>query len=104
MAGLIVAGGALEAVGEGTLAQLGPAAALGGIGRMFLTHEQHGTGDARREAERVHRRLGLTLSAAGTAKAADALRVPGPWRMAWPSLALAVAGQLLAYDEPRERL
>lgn len=71
-----------------------------GVGRMFLKHEQHGTGAAREQAERTHRRLGASLIAAGAARGADSLAVPGPWRFAWPLLALRVSVQLLAYREP----
>ena len=100
MAALIGAGGALESLGRSTALRLAPAAALGAVGQMFLSHEQHGTGEARRESERVHRRLGLTVVAGGLAKAGDALGMPGPWRWLWPSLTLASAGQLLVYREP----
>lgn len=100
MAAVIAAGGAVERLTPGRAGGAGPAAALAAIGQMFLTHEQHGTGEARERAERAHRRLGLSLIAAGAARGADALGVPGPWRFAWPALALAVSGQLLTYREP----
>lgn len=100
MAALIAAGGVLESAGSSTALRLAPAGALAGVGRIFLTHEQHGTGEARRESERVHRRLGLTVIAAGIAKAGDVLGVPGPLRWVWSSLAMVAAGQLLVYREP----
>ena len=100
MAGLIAAGGLVEQRVPGRLAGLGPAVSLATIGRMFLTHEQHGTGDARESAERTHRRLGYSLIAAGSARAADACGLPGPWRLVWPCSALGVSAQLLVYREP----
>jgi hypothetical protein len=100
MAALIATGGGVAALGEGRWTGLGPASALAGVGALFLKHEQHGTGEARLRAERVHRRLGYSLLAAAGAKAADALGAPGPWRFAWPALGLAVAAQLLGYREP----
>lgn len=100
MAAAIAAGGAIEEFGPGRAAGLGTAGALGVVGQMFLTHEQHGAGEAREQAERTHRRLGVSLIAAGVAKGADALDVPGPWRTVWPVLALGVSAQLLAYREP----
>jgi hypothetical protein len=100
MAALITAGGATEALVKRRSARLCPAAALAAVGGMFLNHEQHGSAEARAVAERVHRRLGLSLIAAGAAKAADGLNVPGPWQATWPALSLLVAGQLLRYREP----
>jgi hypothetical protein len=79
MAAIITAAGLLESRGEPPASRLGGAVSLAMIGVMFLRHEQHGTGDA---------------------KAADAFRVPGPWRFGWPLLALGVAAQLLTYREP----
>ena len=100
MAALLAAGGALEASDTGKLGDFGWAAGLAGVGALFLSHEQHGSGEARAEAERVHRSLGTSLIATGAAKAADAARLPGPWRFVWPLLALDVAGRLLRYREP----
>ena len=100
MAAVIAGGGLIEARVSGRLGGVGPALAHAAIGRMFLTHEQHGTGEARQQAERTHRRLGYSLVAAGSARAADAAGLPGPWKLVWPSLALAVSAQLLAYREP----
>jgi hypothetical protein len=100
MAALIATGGLVEASVSAHPARLGGAAPLAGVGSMFLTHEQHGTGEALEKSKAAHRRLGLSLVAAGAAKAADALRLPGPWALVWPSLGLAVAAQLLGYREP----
>jgi hypothetical protein len=100
MASITAAGGLVESASEKRVSRLGGAAALAGVGAMFLAHEQHGSGEARARAERAHRRLALTLLGAAGAEAADALRAPGPWRLAWPAAALAVAVQLLAYREP----
>jgi hypothetical protein len=100
MAAITAAGGLVESASEERVSRLAGAAALAGVGAMFLAHEQHGSGEARVRAERTHRRLAFTLLGAGGAKAADALGAPGPWRLAWPFAALAVAAQLLAYREP----
>jgi hypothetical protein len=100
MAAALAAGGILDAANVGRGSRLGLAAAVASAGAMFLSHEQHGSGEARAEARRVHRRLGLSLIATGAAKGADGLEVPGPWRVAWPILGLATAAQLLAYREP----
>jgi hypothetical protein len=100
MAGLAAVGGLVEQLGDGAAARAGMPAALIGIGALFLGHEQHGTGEARDRAERTHKRLGRSLVAAGGARAADGFGLPGPWRYVWPTLTLAVAGQLIAYREP----
>ena len=100
MAALIAVGGGVEAAGDKWRSRLGLAGALAGTGALFLAHEQHGTGDARAQAERTHRRLGYSLIAAGAAKTADSFGARGPWHLVWPVLGLAVAGQLLAYREP----
>lgn len=100
MAGVIAAGALVETRNPAGRGRLGGAASLAAIGAMFLEHEQHGTGDALEQSLATHRRLGMSLVAAGAAKAADALRLPGPWRLAWPLAALAVAVQLIAYREP----
>ena len=100
MAAIITAGGLVESRHELPAPELGGAVSLAAIGAMFLRHEQHGTGEALEKSRAAHRRLGLSLIAAGATKAAGALRAPGPWRFGWPVLALGVAGQLLAYREP----
>lgn len=100
MAGVIAAGGLVESRDPLGLARLGGAASLATVGAMFLGHEQHGTGEALAQSVATHRRLGMSLVAAGAAKAAHALRAPGPWHVAWPILALGVAAQLVAYREP----
>jgi hypothetical protein len=98
MAALIASGAGVETVGNARLAGLGTAGALAGVGALFLKHEQHGSGEARAQAERAHR-LGYSLLAAAGAKAADTVRAPGPWRFTWPALGLTVAGPLLTYRE-----
>jgi hypothetical protein len=100
MAALIAGGGAAESAAGTGLGGVGAAGALAGVGAMFLTHEQHGTGEALRRSRSAHTRLGAGLIAAGGAKAASALGLPGPWRYAWPALALGVSAQLLTYREP----
>lgn len=100
MAALIAAGDGAESTAKTSLGGLGGAGALAGVGAMFLAHEQHGTGEALRHSRAAHTRLGTSLTAAGGAKAASALGLPGPWRYVWPALALGVSAQLLAYREP----
>jgi hypothetical protein len=100
MAAIITAGGLVESRRRLPLGGLGGAASMAAIGGMFLRHEQHGSAYALQKSLAAHRRLGLSLLAAGVAKAADTVRLPGPWRFGWPVLALGVAGQLLAYREP----
>ena len=100
MAALIAAGGAIEAAVPDPKAGIGGAGALAAIGVIFLRHEQHGTGEALRQARAAHRRLGSALVATGAAKAADSVSAPGPWRLVWPLLGLGVALMLLGYREP----
>lgn len=100
MACVIAAGGLAESGGGSGPARLGGAASLATIGAMFLTHEQHGTGEALERSVAVHRRLGGSLIAAGAAKAAHELRARGPWHVVWPVAALGVAAQLIGYREP----
>ena len=102
MAGLLAAGGTLEAVSPGRYACAGMPAALAGVGLLFLTHEQHGTGEARAAAERVHGRLAWSLIATAAAKSAEALGLPGRWELVWPCIGLATAAQLVAYREPEQ--
>lgn len=100
MAAVIAAGGLVESRDPAGAGAVAGAASLGAIGAMFLTHEQHGTGEALRQSVATHRRLGSSLIAAGAAKAAHAIRLPGPWGIVWPLIALGVAAQLIGYSEP----
>lgn len=100
MACVIAGGGFAEARGGSGPGRLAGAASLATIGAMFLTHEQHGTGEALERSVAVHRRLGVSLIAAGVAKGAHAVRAPGPWHVVWPVAGLGVAAQLVSYREP----
>lgn len=101
MAALIAAGGLTEAAGRTTApARLGWPLALSAVAAMFLSHEQHGTGEARERSARTHRRLAFGLLATGAARTAEVLGLPGPWATVWPACGLAVAARLLAYREP----
>ena len=100
MAAVIAAGGLVESRDHRGLGRLGGAGSLAAIGTMFLRHEQHGTGEALEQSLTAHRRLGTSLIAAGAAKAAHAVRLPGPWALVWPLAALFVAAQLVTYREP----
>ena len=102
MAAALAAGGLIEARGRARAAGLGGAGAMAFVGASFLRHEQHGTEQAQAVAVRAHRTLGGGIVGAAAAKAADALGVPGPWKVVWPGMALVVAGRLLAYREPSD--
>jgi hypothetical protein len=98
MAALLTAGGLSRRAGRvgRTLA----AAATARIGQMFLTHEQHGTGDAAELAKGKHERLGKSiLAAAALTAAGEAFNVRGA-KAAGAALLLASGAQLIAYREP----
>jgi len=72
------------------------------IGVMFMVHTQHGTSDAARKAVMVHRILGISLVAAGIARAVQVIleESSGLWAYLWIFILLLVALQLLIYREP----
>lgn len=74
--------------------------ALALIGVLFLTHAQHGTGQAVRRAVRRHRFLGATLILAGLIAAAAVWASNASLAVLWPAVLLAAALQLLVYREP----
>lgn len=97
MAGLVLGAGLLR---RGRFGSAVSDLLLGAVGRMFLTHEQHGTDEAAREAVAKHRVLGTTI-VAGSAIAvlADTTR----WRSLKTTAAVlltAAGAQLLFYREP----
>lgn len=102
--GSIVTGGALtEMAGRRPGAQvmkLGWPAALATVGWMFFTHAQHGTGEAVERAKRLHQRLGVTLIAAAAGRVASLVSDSRAAKLAWPSLLLLGAAQLVTYREP----
>ena len=98
MAALLAAGGIVRRGGRvGRVAAAGTTAR---IGQMFLTHEQHGTGEAAREARGQHQRLGKTILAAAATGALG--EVMGKrWLRAMAATLLTLSGlQLVAYREP----
>ncbi len=101
MAAAIAAAGAAELVGGGSLAgaYVWPAAMLL-IGILFLTHPQHGTGEAVAKAVRQHRILGLTAILAGLLRAGEAATGTKLFAILWPLALLAAAAQLIVYREP----
>jgi len=68
-------------------------------GVLFITHAQHGTGEAVRKAVRRHRILGATLILAGLMAAAVWASNPALAAL-WPVVLLVAALQLLLYREP----
>jgi hypothetical protein len=70
------------------------------VGGLFLTHAQHGTGEAVRRAVWQHRLLGGTLVAAGLLHAAEIGMDSSLAGRLWPGLLLAAAAQLVFYREP----
>jgi len=70
------------------------------IGVLFLTHPQHGTGQAVQKAVRRHRFLGATLILAGLIAASAAWTSNAGLAVLWPAVLLAATVQLLKYREP----
>jgi len=70
------------------------------IGVLFLTHAQHGTGQAVERAVRRHRFLGATLILAGLIAASAAWTSNAGLAVLWPAVLLAATVQLLKYREP----
>lgn len=98
MAGLITGAGMSRRAG--TLGRVVASGLVGKVGHMFLTHEQHGTGEAAEIAKAKHQRLGQTiLAGAGTIAVGDLFG----WKLvgaAGSVLMLAAGLQLLTYKEP----
>ena len=93
--------GASLASERGRLGALAAGAATGLVGRMFLTHEQHGTGDAAAVAQAKHRRLGRTIVAGSAATTVGDLFGRRRIRAAGSALMAAAGLQLLTYREPQ---
>lgn len=70
------------------------------IGILFLTHAQHGTGEAVEKATWQHRILGITVIVAGLLRGAEILANLPMLGYFWPVALLAAAAQLLLYHEP----
>lgn len=98
MAAIIGGAGALR--GRGRLGRTVADGGVAEIGRMFLTHEQHGTDDAAALAMRRHRLLGATAVGSGLALAAGDTVGSRGFRRLGGALAVAAGLQLLAYREP----
>lgn len=70
------------------------------IGVMFLTHAQHGTGEAVVKAVWQHRMLGITAIIAGLLRVAEIGTGASAFAILWPIGLLAAAAQLIIYREP----
>ncbi len=70
------------------------------IGALFVTHTQHGTGEAMTRAVRQHRILGVTLIGAGLLRLVEIIAGTGALAIVWPLALLAAAAQLIIYREP----
>lgn len=70
------------------------------IGGLFLTHAQHGTGEAVVKAVWQHRLLGITVIVAGLLRAAEIASGLSLWAILWPLVLLTAAAQLIMYREP----
>jgi hypothetical protein len=101
MAAAIALAGATELVrgSNPALAYVWPAALLI-IGILFLTHAQHGTGEAVARAVRQHRVLGTTAIIAGLLRAAEFVTGTARFAVLWPLALLVAAAQLILYREP----
>lgn len=77
-------------------------ASLSIIGMLFLTHPQHGTSEAVRQAKVIHDYLGATLVLSGVLRAI-AMLTPKPNRvlaLAWVFFLTVASILLIAYREP----
>ena len=70
------------------------------IGALFLTHTQHGQGQAVARAVLLHRILGGAIMLGGILRLADVSAAGGVFAFLWPLALLAAAAQLLLYREP----
>jgi hypothetical protein len=98
MATLLTAGGLARRAGRigKTLTTLATAR----IGQMFLTHEQHGTGEAAVAAKGKHERLGRTILAAASLSALGEFFDLKAARAGGAALLLGSGAQLISYREP----
>lgn len=81
------------------LAYVWPAALLI-LGILFLTHPQHGTGEAVEKAVLRHRILGITAIMAGLLRVAEVVSGSTISAILWPLVLLVAAAQLILYREP----
>jgi len=103
MAALLLVSGGLEIIAMAAalpLAAIAWPVALGITGWLFLTHPQHGSGEAVAEATRRHRWLGWTLILAGALRLVAIVTANGVLALTWPIALLAAAAQLFLYREP----
>ena len=70
------------------------------IGTLFMTHTQHGHGDAVRQAVLRHRILGTTIIAAGLLRLLEIVVPSIVLGILWPIALLFAAIQLVLYREP----
>lgn len=100
MATLIGAAGAAR--GHDRFGKLVSNTLIGVVGKMFLSHEQHGTGKAAREARRKHDRLGRTILAAAATQALGEVTDSRVMRGAGSVGLIFAGGQLLFLVECRD--
>lgn len=98
MAALLTTGGLARRAGR--FGSLVWGAALARIGQMFLTHEQHGSGEAAAIARGMHQRLGRTILAAAVTVTAGELTRSRWLRAVGSALPIASGIQLAIYREP----
>lgn len=70
------------------------------IGALFMTHTQHGHGDAVHQAVLRHRILGITIMAAGLLRLLEIVIPSNVLAILWPIALLIAAFQLVIYREP----
>jgi hypothetical protein len=70
------------------------------IGTLFLTHKQHGEGEAVAWAVLRHRILGITVIVAGLFRLAEIATGALSFMWLWPLALLVAAVQLIIYREP----
>ena len=77
-------------------------AVLGTIGILFLTHPQHGTGEAVARAVSIHQYLGTMLILSGVFRLIEIMSIKNPlWlRLTWALFLLSAAILLIIYREP----
>jgi hypothetical protein len=98
MAALVTCAGLVRRKGKvgTTLSDLATAR----IGQMFLTHEQHGSGEAAAEAKAKHERLGRTILGASASSLLGDVFGSRWFRLLGAAMLVASGVQLVLYREP----
>lgn len=71
------------------------------IGILFMTHTQHGRGEAVHQAALRHRALGVTIIIAGLVRLLEIILQSNVLGLLWPIALLIAAVQLVIYREPK---